>query len=174
MRDHALRLHRRDDHAPLFMAQEVSRPLEPGSGLLTFPLMLGVLGLLGTAAVMWSPWLGAVAFLLALLAFAWWLGGWGLFKAMFPAWLVLLTILPPPLKLDTRFALLLQEWATAGSSYLIALLGIPSQLTGLIIEIPGQRMLVEEACSGVNSILFMTSACVFFAMWQRRGAFFLA
>jgi len=33
---------------------------------------------------------------------------------------------------------------------------------------------VEEACSGVNSILFMTSACVFFAMWQRRGAFFLA
>ena len=30
---------------------EVSRPLEPGSGLLTFPLMLGVLGLLGTAAV---------------------------------------------------------------------------------------------------------------------------
>jgi exosortase len=153
---------------------EVSRPLEPGSALLTFPLMLGVLGLLGTAAVMWSPWLGAVAFLLALLAFAWWLGGWGLFKAMFPAWLVLLTILPPPLKLDTRFALLLQEWATAGSSYLIALLGIPSQLTGLIIEIPGQRMLVEEACSGVNSILFMTSACVFFAMWQRRGAFFLA
>ena len=153
---------------------EVSQPLEPGSGLLTFPLMLGVLGLLGSAAVMWSPWLGAVAFLLALLAFAWWLGGWGLFKALFPAWLVLLTILPPPLKLDTRFALLLQEWATAGSSYLIALLGIPSLLTGLIIEIPGQRMLVEEACSGVNSILFMTSACVFFAMWQRRGVFFLA
>ena len=47
-------------------------------------------------------------------------------------------------------------------------------LSGLIVEIPGQRLLVEEACSGVNSILFMTSACVFYAMWQRRGVFFLA
>jgi len=153
---------------------DLEEPLDFGSGWITAPLSLAFLSLLATAAVMWSPWLGAVAFLLALLTFAWWLGGWGLFKALFPAWLVLLTILPPPLKLDTRFALLLQEWATAGSSYLIALLEIPSLLTGLIIEIPGQRMLVEEACSGVNSILFMTSACVFFAMWQRRGAFFLA
>ena len=153
---------------------EVSRPLEPGSGVLTFPFMLVVLALLGTAAVIWSPWMGAVSLLLALLAFAWWLGGWSLLKALFPAWLVLVTILPPPLKLDTRFALLLQEWATIGSSYLLALIGIPNLLTGLIIEIPGQRMLVEEACSGVNSILFMTSACVFYAMWQRRGAFFLA
>jgi len=152
---------------------EVSRPPEPGSAFLTFPLVLGVLGLLGAASLMWSPWLGAVSLLLALLAFAWWLGGWGLLKAVFPAWLVLATILPPPLKLDTRFALLLQEWATLGSSYFLALLGIPNLLTGLIIEIPGQRMLVEEACSGVNSILFMTSACVFFAMWQRRGLLFL-
>jgi exosortase len=153
---------------------KVPRPLKAGAGLLTMILMLGVLGMLGTAAVMWSPWLGAVSFLLALLAFAWWVGGWVMVKALFPAWLVLLTILPPPLKLDARFALLLQEWATAGSSYLIALMGIPSLLTGLIIEIPGQRMLVEEACSGVNSILFMTSVCVFFAMWKRRGVFFLA
>lgn len=152
---------------------EVSRPLAPGSAFLTSLLMMAVLALLGTASVMWSPWMGAVSLLLALLAFAWWLGGWSLLKAFFPAWLVLVTILPPPLKLDSRFALLLQEWATLGSSYLLALLGIPNLLTGLIIEIPGQRMLVEEACSGVNSILFMTSACVFYAMWQRRGMFFL-
>lgn len=144
-----------------------------GAGWFSALLTLGVLGLLATASVMWSPWLGAVAFLLALAAGAWWLGGWTLWKALFPAWLVLLTILPPPLKLDSRFALFLQEWATIGSSYLLSLLGIPNLLSGLIVEIPGRRMLVEEACSGVNSILFMTSACVFFAMWQRRNLIFL-
>jgi exosortase/archaeosortase family protein len=69
--------------------------------------------------------------------------------------------------------MLLQEWATAGSSLLLGLLGIPHLLTGLIIEIPGQRLLVEEACSGINSVLFMTSACVFYAMWQRRSVLFL-
>jgi hypothetical protein len=55
----------------------------------------------------------------------------------------------------------------------LGLLGIPHMLTGMIIEIPGQRLLVEEACSGINSVLFMTSACVFYAMWQRRSLFFL-
>jgi exosortase len=154
--------------------QEVDRPLEPGSPWLTAPLMLGVLLLLAAGSVMWSPWIGAVSFLFAALAAAWWFGGWSLLKAIFPAWLLLLTIVPPPLKLDTRFALLLQEWATAGSSRVLSLLGIPHLLSGLIIEIPGQRLLVEEACSGINSILFMTSACVFYAMWKRRSLLFLA
>ena len=85
-----------------------------------------------------------------------------------------IAVLPPPLRLDQRFALQLQEWATEGSSRVLALLGVPHLLSGLLIEIPGQRLLVEEACSGINSILFMTSACVFYAMWQRRGLFFLA
>ena len=154
--------------------QEMERPLEPGTVWLTVPLVFAVLLLLTAASVMWSPWIGMVSFLLAILAAAWWFGGWGLSKAVFPGWLVLLTILPPPLKLDTKFALLLQEWATAGSSKILALLGVPHLLSGLIIEIPGQRLLVEEACSGINSILFMTSACVFYAMWKRRSLFFLA
>lgn len=154
--------------------QEVERPLEPGSVWLTVPLVLAVLLLLVAASVMWSPWIGMVSFLSAMLVAAWWFGGWSLLRAVFPGWLVLLTILPPPLKLDTKFALLLQEWATAGSSKILALLGVPHLLTGLIIEIPGQRLLVEEACSGINSILFMTSACVFYAMWKRRSLLFLA
>ena len=152
---------------------EVERPLGYGSGWLTFPLSLLFLTMLATAAAMWSPWLGAAAFFLSLATGAWWLGGWPLWKAVFPAWLLLLTILPPPLKFDARFALLLQEWATTGSSRVLGILGIPHFLTGLIIEIPGQRLLVEEACSGINSVLFMTSACVFYAMWQRRSLLFL-
>ena len=153
--------------------QEVQRPLKSGSAWLQFPLTLAVLGLLGTASVLWSPWMGAAAFLLALLATAWWVGGWRLFKKTFPAWLVLLTVLPPPLKLDARFALMLQEWATVGSSRVLGLLGVPHRLSGTIIEIPGQRLLVEEACSGINSVLFMTSACIFYVLWRRRSVVFL-
>ena len=154
--------------------QEARRPLKPGSLWLRIPLLLAVLGVLASAAVMWSPWLGAASLLLAVLAASWWFGGWRLLREVLPGWLVLLTVLPPPLKLDARFAMLLQEWATAGSSRLLGLLGIPHLLTGLIIEIPGQRLLVEEACSGINSVLFMTSACVFYAMWRRRSLLFLA
>ncbi len=153
--------------------QEARRPFKQRSLWLRTPLLLATLGVLAPASVLWSPWLGAAAFLLAVLAASWWFGGWRLLREVFPGWLVLLTVLPPPLKLDTRFAMLLQEWATAGSSRLLGLLGIPHLLTGLIIEIPGQRLLVEEACSGINSVLFMTSACVFYAMWRRRSVLFL-
>jgi hypothetical protein len=46
--------------------QEVEAPLVPGSLWLRIPLVLAVLGLLGAAALLWSPWMGAASFLLAL------------------------------------------------------------------------------------------------------------
>jgi len=153
--------------------KEARRPFKLPPEWQKYPLLLASLGLLAGASVLWSPWLGAAAFLLAVLAASWWFGGWRLLREVLPGWLVLLTVLPPPLKLDSRFAMLLQEWSTAGSNRLLGLLSIPHRLTGLIIEIPGQRLLVEEACSGINSVLFMTSACVFYAMWRRRSLIFL-
>lgn len=38
-----------------------------------------------------------------------------------------------------------------------------------MIELPGQRLLVEEACSGINSFLFVTAFCLFYLFWRRRG-----
>ena len=51
--------------------REVQRPLKSGSAWLQFLLTLAVLGLLGKASALWSPWMGAADFLLALLATAW-------------------------------------------------------------------------------------------------------
>jgi len=158
----------------LFMraAKEVEQPLQPGSFFVPLFLIPIALLLLTSASVLWSPWLGALSFLLMTLGVVWGLGGWNFLKAVLPSWFVLLTMLPPPLKLDERFALLLQGWAVAGSSRILDALLIPHERTGLVIEIPGIRLLVEEACSGINSILFMTFICVFYAMWMRRSVFF--
>jgi len=153
-------------------ANEVERPLTPGIFWVPVVIIPPALLLLGFASIVWSPWLAALSFLLMTLGVLWQLGGWGLLKYFLPGWFVLLTMLPPPLKLDERFALLLQEWAVAGSSRILDFLVIPHERTGLIIEIPGLRLLVEEACSGINSILFMTFVCVFYAMWRRRSALF--
>ena len=148
---------------------EARVPLVPGSGRVTLPLLLAALAILFLAALSWSPWLGMVALLLGLAATAWSLGGGQLARALFPAGLVLATILPIPLKLDERLALTLEGWAVAGSSRALSLLGVEHLLRGNVIEIPGYRLLVEEACSGIVSVIFMTSACVFYAMWRRRS-----
>jgi len=152
--------------------REVEQPLTPGGFLVPLFLIPLALLLLACASVVWSPWMGALSFLLMTLGVVWELGGWHFLKAILPSWFVFLTVLPPPLKLDERFALLLQGWAVAGSSRILDALLIPHERTGLVIEIPGMRLLVEEACSGINSILFMTFICVFYAMWMRRSVFF--
>ncbi|NDG72820.1 MAG: exosortase/archaeosortase family protein, partial [Proteobacteria bacterium] len=158
----------------LFMraTREVEQPLTPGGFLVPLFLIPLALLFLAFASVVWSPWLGALSFLLMTLGVIWGLGGWHFLKAILPSWFVFLTVLPPPLKLDERFALLLQGWAVAGSSRILDALLIPHERTGLVIEIPGMRLLVEEACSGINSILFMTFICVFYAMWMRRSVYF--
>ncbi|MEI8294659.1 MAG: exosortase U [bacterium] len=153
-------------------AREVERPLTPGSFWVPLLIIPPSLVLLAFASVVWSPWMGALAFLLISLGVFWQLGGWTLVKFFFPGWFVLLTVLPPPLKLDERFALLLQQWAVAGSCRILDFMLIPNERTGLVIEIPGMRLLVEEACSGINSILFMTFVCVFYAMWRKRSLLF--
>ncbi|MEI6073060.1 MAG: archaeosortase/exosortase family protein [Verrucomicrobiae bacterium] len=32
-----------------------------------------------------------------------------------------------------------------------------------------QKLLVEEACSGINSILFITAVAIFYLLWRRRS-----
>ena len=152
--------------------REVEQPLTSGSFFVPLFLIPLALLILACGSVLWSPWLGALSFLLMILGVTWGFGGWHFLKAILPSWFVFLTVLPPPLKLDERFALLLQGWAVAGSSRILDALLIPHERTGLVIEIPGMRLLVEEACSGINSILFMTFICVFYAMWMRRSVFF--
>ena len=152
--------------------REVEQPLTSGSFLVPLFLIPLALLILACASVLWSPWMAALSFLLMILGVVWGLGGWNFLKAILPSWFVFLTVLPPPLKLDERFALLLQGWAVAGSSRILDALLIPHERTGLVIEIPGMRLLVEEACSGINSILFMTFICVFYAMWMRRSVYF--
>ena len=152
---------------------ETRRPLQAGSSLISIPLLMLSLTLLVAATLLWSPWLGVAAALTALPAAGWWLGGRPLCRSLLPAWIMLFTVIPPPLRLDARLALALQHAAVAGSSRVLDLMAIPNMRSGNILDIPGRRLLVEEACSGINSVLFMSAACVFYVLWRRRALLFL-
>jgi exosortase len=133
-------------------------------------LLLGASGLLlGTAGILWTPWLGSIAALLALVGVILWLGGATLLRACLPALLLILTIIPPPLGLDSDLTMHLRTLAVKCSSRLLDLFGVVQNTTGNIIELPGHRLLVEEACSGINSVLFMLATCLFYTLWKERG-----
>ena len=126
-----------------------------------------------SANVVWSPWLGYLAFLLTLVAVLWGLGGKSLVKAFVPAGLMLLTILPPPLGWDQIFTLWLRSLAVDTSSTLLDLLRITHAQDGNTLQLPGKTLLVAEACSGINSFILCNAFCLFWLLWQRRSLWWL-
>lgn len=87
-----------------------------------------------------------------------------------PALLMALTVLRLPLNLDLWLIQQLQAVTARISSRILDAMGIVHLLTGNVVEVSDARLLVEEACSGINS-LFSAGACtLFFVLWLKRRA----
>ena len=148
--------------------REWDAPLAPGARRGTH-LLAGVTALVFVLGnVLWSPWLGMLALLLLLVTLAWSLGGGRLLKAFLPALLMLASIIPPPLGWDQALTLGLRSVAVVTSDGLLDLLGVVHVLEGNTILLPGQALLVEEACSGINSVVLCGAVGLFWTLWQRR------
>lgn len=149
--------------------EELPRPLRPGAPLLTILLLAASFILLALGLLLWSPWLAGIAALLCVAGLAWGSGGWRALQAVFPTLLLLCTFIPPPLALDARLMVALRGLAVQWSSRLLDFLGVVHSLSGNVIDLPQRQLLVEEACSGINSVLLTLATCVFFIFWRRRS-----
>jgi exosortase len=143
------------------------RHLTPGPRALAAGLAAAAAWLLAAAVVLDSSWLGTVS-ALVLLAAALVAGGRELFTAAWPAWAVLWLIVPPPFELDRDLTLALQTFTTRWSSRLLDLFGVFHIMDGHVVEISGRRLLVEEACAGINSLFSILACAVLFVLWARR------
>ena len=147
---------------------EMSQPLAAGTRRMTCWLALTAGMVFLAANILWSPWLGYVSFLLGLLAGLWSWGGQPLLRALAPAGLMLLAILPPPGDLDQNLTLWLRSAAVSNSSALLDWLQVNHVQDGNTLLLPGKPLLVEEACSGINSFFLGNVFCLFWGLWQRR------
>lgn len=96
----------------------------------------------------------------------------------YPISLTYLTLLPlllvrPPSKLDTFALHWLQENTTWLASRVLETLGHLHLQTGNIIELPDKQFLVEEACSGVQSLFTVLFLAAFIVCWNRRSLLLL-
>jgi exosortase len=141
----------------------------PATGHLPLALLAVSFLVLVTATLYWSPWLGSLAAIIGLIAVIWLVGGKQRLQALAPALVLGLVIIPPPLALDVRFADSLRVLAVNWSSHLLDLLSVTHSQSGNIIELPTQKLLVEEACSGINSVLITLAGCLFYMLWRRAS-----
>lgn len=83
---------------------------------------------------------------------------------------ILLWVLVAPLPTGTyaRLTLTLQNQVTGGVMTVLQFLGVPARQHGNVIELARTTVGVEEACSGVRSLISCIYAGFFFAAWQVR------
>jgi exosortase len=139
----------------------------PATATPGFVLMAVSWTLLAVAVFLDSPWIAMASALGVLAAVPLGLGGWALFRRCLPAWLFLFLVLPPPFGLDGRLVSALQTITSRWSSRLLDLVGTFHVMSGNVLEIAGKRYFVEEACSGIHSLLSVLACTVFYVLWVR-------
>jgi exosortase len=144
-------------------------PLQPGTG----PLTLAGLGLcwalLALAALSAWPWLGMFAAMATLLVLAFDLGGWRLLRAVLPAWAFVGFAVLLPSGADLFLISRLQSVVTRWGSPLLDALGVVHVPEGNVIRLDSRRLLVEEACSGINSLFTVVGCTLFFVLYTGRS-----
>jgi exosortase len=79
-----------------------------------------------------------------------------------------LLVTPLPDGTYAKLTLGLQQWVTGSVLQALHLLGIPARQHGNVIELATTTVGVEEACSGIRSLISCVFAGVFFAGWLVR------
>lgn len=77
-------------------------------------------------------------------------------------------VAPVPDGTYSRLTLGLQGWVTDGVMQVLQFLGVPARQHGNVIELARTTVGVEEACSGVRSLISCLYTGFFFAAWQLR------
>lgn len=80
-----------------------------------------------------------------------------------------LLVAPLPHGTYMRLTLQLQAWVTSSVIHALHLFGVPARQSGNVIHLATASVGVEEACSGIRSLLSCVYAGFFFAAWLVRS-----
>ena len=133
-------------------------------------IALGAVALLAlvVAVFLYNPWLAAAAAVAG--------SGVGLLMACrirpidgaVGIWILLWLCLPLPFSLGANFTGWLQLLSSRASSQILDLLGVNHLMSGNVLQLPDREFFVDEACSGIISVMSVVACSAMFAIWLRR------
>ncbi|HTE90305.1 MAG TPA: exosortase A [Terriglobales bacterium] len=162
---------------PLFSAfvlwQDRSRlaavPVTPSSwGLLIVVVALCVL-ILGVMGA--ELFLSRVSLLLLVAGLIIFFLGWNYFRAVLFPWAFLVLMIPIPAIVFNQITFPLQLLASKVAATVLPILGVPVLREGNVINLPAMALEVAEACSGIRSLLSLTTLAIIYGyLMEPRNA----
>lgn len=143
------------------------------SVLLGLPLLGLGIGLRLAAARLYLEWFDGLSLVPCVAGLVLLLGGRPLLKAVWPAVVYLVFMVPLPFRLEGIASGPLQSLATQASTFSLQLMGFPAGAEGNVITINEARIGVAEACSGLRMLVVFFAAtaavalCSTKPLWER-------
>ena len=88
--------------------------------------------------------------------------GWQVFRAVLFPWVVLFLMIPIPAIIFNQITFPLQLLASRLATVLLTLFGVPVLREGNVIQLPIMSLEVAEACSGIRSLVSLTTLAVIY------------
>lgn len=158
----------------VFLIRHRLMSMEEGSIVPGNPVIAGITALMSVACLFLGYVIGnsSVLSFATVLTFSMVLyatGGWALWRRIVPVFFLLALMTPPPWSLDLALTLKLQQLSVAIASRVLDMFKIFHVVNTNTLEVDGQRFLVEEACSGIQSLFSILAFATFYAIWNERG-----
>jgi exosortase len=144
------------------------RPSWSGLPILAFGAFVLTAGVLGA-----ELFLSRGSFLIAIAGLVVLMYGWNHLRATAFPWLFLLLMIPIPNILFNQITFPLQLLASKAAAVTLPLMGVPVLREGNVIQLPVMALEVAEACSGIRSLMSLTTLAVIYGylmetrLWAR-------
>lgn len=148
-------------------------PIAPS--LLGLPIIVGALMTLVVGVLGAEFFLSRSSLILLIAGLLIYFAGWKFFRALLFPWVFLFLMVPIPTIVFNQIALPLQFLASQLATGILQFLGVPVLREGNIIMLPNMPLEVAEACSGIRSLMSLTTMAIIYGnlvdakVWQRTA-----
>jgi exosortase len=125
--------------------------------------------LLAGSLVLVSGWLAFVSLNVGVAALLVWLGRVRQIPFLVGIWALLWLLVPAPLGQDQRLVQFLQRLSSQLSSTILDVVGIRHLMSGNVVTLPDRELFVDEACSGIVSVMSIIACSMIYAVWRNRS-----
>jgi exosortase len=141
---------------------------------------LAVLGVAALGSISWlllaaghyahRPWLAAISAVTLLGAVFVRIGRSWFVPGLWGVWCILWLVIPPPMNREQFLINRLQRLSSRVSSLILDGLGVLHLMEGNTFTLVGKRLFVDEACSGIISVMSLAACALIYGVWLRRPA----